>query len=209
MFLANATAHMREHDALELVEQVSAKMQQSMGVPLPDIDYLSGEGEEMPAELEQALTVAASQNLPPLIGVQPGSVAEEEQKPQTDKEDPVSAAESKNRAREAEAMGKMDVDLAKTAAQIKRDDALHEQKMKQNEEAHRAKLQQMSEETAAGIIREAAKSKQQQQHESQKHVSKLTSEAQTMGLRERQAAAQEKRDAIKAKQPKKKAKARA
>jgi uncharacterized tellurite resistance protein B-like protein len=201
IFFQNATSHMREHDALEMVEKVSASMQQTMGVPLPEMDYLGQGGEDMPAELEQAITVAASQNMPPMIGVQPGSVAEEQQQ-QAQQPDPMAEAEAKNKAREAETQGRMETEGMKTVAQIKRDDEIHKQKMKQAEELHQAKLKNMSEETAAQIIRDAAKAKQQQQHEAQKHVSALTAESHTMSLRDRQQAAKEK--AAKAKTAKKK-----
>lgn len=199
----NISAHMREHDALEMVEQVSASMQQSMGVPLPEVDYLSDmNGEEMDPQLEQALTVAASQHMPQLLPPQPGSVAEEEAA-QSQTVDPLAEAEAKNAARESETISKMENSAATTAAAIKRADEEHKQKLRQREEEHAQKLQLMSEETAAQIIRDAATARQQRAHTEQSHGVKLRSEATMSRLRERQQAR-----AAKAK-PKAKAKSKA
>jgi hypothetical protein len=200
-FHANISAHMREHDALEMVEQVSAQMQQTMGVPLPDMDYLSFSGdEEMPAELEQALTIAASQNLPTIPPPQPGSVAEEEAAA-AGQPDPMSEAEAKNAAREAETIGKLENAAAVTAAQLKREEEQHKAKMQRERELHEQKLMQMSEATAAEIIRKAALAKQQQAQARQSHVQKLTGDAQSMSLKERQAKRKE-RETKKAKRSK-------
>jgi hypothetical protein len=202
-FEAAVTSHMREHDALAMIEQVSAQMQQSMGVPLPPSDYLSDSPEEISPELEQAITIAASQNLPTVPPPQQGSVAQQQaQQAQQPQVDPMAEAEAKNKAREAEAMGSMEREAAKTAADIKRKDEEHKQTLRQRETEHRQKLKLMSETAAAEIIRKHAVNKQQVEQGKVAHMAKLTADHRSMSLKERQDERREKEKKAKAKKSK-------
>ncbi|MGH8327660.1 MAG: hypothetical protein ACRET2_12950, partial [Steroidobacteraceae bacterium] len=64
-------AHMREHDALQMSEQVSRNLQARAGVPLPPTD-LYGPNQNLDPRVEMAISLLAAQNLPPLPPPMPG-----------------------------------------------------------------------------------------------------------------------------------------
>lgn len=149
----NGMAHIREHMALDLIEQVSQQMQQTVGAPMPAID-ISANAEDMDPELEMAITMTASRMLPPPPPPQmPGT---EDPAAEAAAPDPVAEAEAKAEALGVETTSRIDRDTVAFAAQQHQDQERHQQELRQKDETHRQKLKFMSEESAAKIIRENA-----------------------------------------------------
>lgn len=134
----NAMAHIREHMALAMMEVVSGQMMQAAGVPMPPIDILNND-EDMPPELEQAITVVATKFLPP------PPPPPQEQGQQDD-----------GAAQDAEVQAKIERETAAFVAKQAQDEERHKQELRQRDELHAQKLKQMDDETAARIIRENA-----------------------------------------------------
>lgn len=147
----NAMAHVREHMALDMIEQVSTQMQGSLGAPMPPVDIFSNE-EDMDPKLEMAITMTASRLMPPAPPPPlPDATAGGEQAA-----DPVAEAEAKSAALEAETQSRIERDTAQFTADQHQDQERHNQELRQQDEVHRQKLKFMSEESAAKIIRENA-----------------------------------------------------
>lgn len=150
----NGMAHIREHMALDLIEQVSQQMQQTIGAPMPPIDP-SSNTEDMDPDLEMAITMTASRLLPPAPPPQmPGT--EDQQQGGDAQPDPVAEAQGKAEALAVETTARIDRDTTAFAAQQHQDQERHNQELRQADEVHRQKLKFMSEESAAKIIRENA-----------------------------------------------------
>jgi uncharacterized tellurite resistance protein B-like protein len=158
-------AHIREHETLSMLEQVSAQMQATLGIPLPPVD-IYGEGEEMPPELEMALTIAAAQALPPTPEPHPASVGAKEQ---------TAEQQSDQEVKDAEAIAKIERDTAAFAAKLKQQEIAHQQKLRQQEELHQAELARMDRESAAQLIRDRL------QFRSQLRQSELANKAKLLG----------------------------
>lgn len=149
----NAMAHVREHMALDMIEQLSNQMQQSLGAPMPPVDIFSND-EDMDPQLEMALTMTASRLMPP--SPPPPLPATDATGGGEQAPDPVAEAEAKNAALESETHARIERDTAQFTADQHQDQERHNQELRQQEEAHRQKLKFMSEESAAKIIRENA-----------------------------------------------------
>jgi hypothetical protein len=134
----NAMAHIREHMALAMMEVVSGQMMQAAGVPMPPIDILNND-EDMPPELEQAITVVATKFLPP------PPPPPQQQGQQDD-----------GAAQDAEVQAKIERETAAFVAKQAQDEERHKQELRRRDELHAQKLKQMDDETAARIIRENA-----------------------------------------------------
>jgi len=140
-------SHIREHESLKMIEIVSAQMQQTLGVPLPPIDIYH-EGQDLPPEIEMAITIAASQNLPPVPPPMPMSVGAQQQTEQAGDEEG---------AIDAQTLAKIERETAGFVAKQKQQEQAHQQKLRHAEELHRAKLAHMDDQTVADILRENAR----------------------------------------------------
>lgn len=140
-------SHIREHQALWMMEQVSAQMGQTVGAPLPPVDIYS-QAQDLPPELEMAVTLAAVQNLPPIPPPQPGSAGAEQQAQ--------AEADARNKAKEAETLAKIERDTAAFAAKQKQAEEEHAQRLRHAEEEHDLRMRHMDEQTAAQILRQSA-----------------------------------------------------
>lgn len=146
----NAMSHIREHMALDLIEQVSGQMQQSIGVPMPPVDPSANE-EDMDPKLEMAITMTAARLMPPAPS--PPMPGQDQQAAQPD---PAADAQGKADAMAVETTSRIDRDTVEFAATQKQDQERHNQELRQADEVHKAKLRFMSEESAAKIIRDNA-----------------------------------------------------
>jgi hypothetical protein len=156
-------SHMREHDALEQIEQVSANMQATMGVPMPPMDIYES-GEDMPPDLEMAISIAAAQNLPP---VPPA--------PETPENDQA--------AKDADAQAKIERDTAAFVAKQKMDAEAFAAKQEQDRIAFEADQKQKDEAAAADIIRKNADSAAQRQRQAVDHTEGLHQTAQSESVK--------------------------
>lgn len=164
-------SHIREHEALQMLELVSSQMQQSTGVPLPPIDIYRAD-ESLPPDVEMALTIAAAQNLPPVPPPHPMSVGAQQ------------AAESDQAAKDAEAQAKIERETAAFVARLKQQEHEHAQRLRHREEEHRAKLRQLAESTAAQIVRQSADAQARRRQDMARGRTKLALEV----ARERESA---------------------
>jgi len=149
-------SHDREHQALDMMEKVSASMQQSMGMPMPPQDIYAS-GEDMDPEMEMALSIAAAQNLPPIPPPEPGSMADS----QTQDAGPDKAAEQQRvtEAKNAESVASIERETAEFAAQKRREDAAHAEKMRQERVAFEAEQRRLDTAAAADILRKNTEAK--------------------------------------------------
>lgn len=154
-------AHIREHQTLMMMEQVSAQMQQTMGVPMPPLDIYS-EAEDMPPELEMAITIAASRNLPPIPSPQPGSVGEQQAK-QAEQ-----AQQDDGQADDAATVARIERETAQFTARQRQADLAHQQALRHADEKHSAQMRQMDEIKAAEIIRTNAMARSKLAHETER-----------------------------------------
>lgn len=158
VYSAAMLSHIREHDALEMLEQVSANMQASIGVPMPPVDYYAEGGEDMDPDLEMAITIAASQALPPPRA--PGALAQGQGDPAAAK-----AAEDQRaltEARDAESVAKIERQTAEFAAREKRE-----------QQAFERKQARMDDETVAAILRRGAQANLDQRNRAQQMAQSL------------------------------------
>lgn len=160
-------SHIREHETLAMVEQVSAQMQATLGVPMPPID-IYGEAEDMPPELEMAITIAASQALPPVPAPHPASVGAKEQAE--------AEQQQTQEGEDAKAMAQIERDTLAFVAKQRQQEAAHQQAMRHAEERHRSELARMDEQTAADILRQTAQARAQLKHSELAGRTKLLSD---------------------------------
>lgn len=149
-----AMAHIREHDALQMMETVSSSMQQTMGVPLPPIDIYQA-GQDMDPQLEMALAIAASQNLPPVPPPQPGSAGAAAGA----ESDKAAEIQRQTEAKNAEVLAKIERETMAFVSQEKRKAEEHDAQLRREEEAFRAEQRRKDAETAAEILRTNARAK--------------------------------------------------
>lgn len=174
-------AHIREHQVLQMMEQVSAGMQKSIGAPLPPLD-IYGQAEDMPPELEMAVTMAAVQQLPPVPAPQPNSAGAEAQAKQQ--------ATADQEAKDAETVANIERETAVFQAKQKQSELDHQQELRHAEERHRSEMERMDEKAAAEILRANANARTRLQAESARDREKLRMqrEAAKTGKRKKEAA---------------------
>lgn len=160
---AVAMAHDREHQALEMMEQVSARMQQTMGMPMPPMDMYES-GEDMDPQLEMALAIAAAQNMPPPPPPEPGSVAEASASGGQDGPDKAAEQERQTEAKNAEVHASIERKTQEFVAGEKRKQDEHRLKMTRDAEAFAAEQKRKDAETAAAILRKNAEARVGIQH---------------------------------------------
>ncbi len=184
LFDANMQSHLREHDALEMMEAVSQQMQAKYGVPLPDPDMYLSAMEDMDPEIERALTVAAAQSLPQPPPPQPDSVAAQ-QAAAAQKADPVAEAERKAQAEEAATLAKIERETQGFVAKSQREQEAHAQKLRQREEEHDQKQRIADEQAAAEILRKRAQAEHDLKFDRQRTVLDLQRGANSLEVEKR------------------------
>jgi hypothetical protein len=173
----NNMAHIREHMALLMIEQLSQQMQQSMGVPMPPIDPGANE-EDMDPELEMALTITAARLMPPMEPITPPGQEQEAAAP-----DPAADAAAKAAALEVETLAKVERETVAFAAQQAQDQERHSQELRQKDEIHRAEMRRMDEASAADIIRKNAAAIAQQRATAAQSALKMAQEGRSGRMR--------------------------
>lgn len=187
------SSHMREHQALQMSEQVSAQMKQAHGVPLPPIDLYGPNKDEDP-HVEMAISIVAAGMLPPISPAMPGSAAamangQQAPDPTQQEQQDIQASQAKVQAaiqaKQQESGAKITRDTQQFVADYHQKDQEHAQKLRHMEDEHRARMDQIDRETAASILRQHAEHRQslnqdQDQHRQQvgnervKHLSALS-----------------------------------
>jgi len=142
-------AHIREHETLKMMALVSAQMQQTLGVPLPPTD-IYGQNEDLPPELEMALSIAAAQALPPVPPPHPLSVAGQQASEQ--QADQQQAADD-GADKDAETMARIERETAAFTAKQRQSELAHQQTLRHADERHRSEMAHMDEQAAADILR--------------------------------------------------------
>lgn len=186
------SSHMREHQALQMQEQVSAKMQQTHGIPLPPTD-IYGTNQDQDPQMEMAVSILAAQSLPPVPQAMPGSAAamasgQQPGDPQLQVQKDIQASQAKieaaTRGKEQETAARIDRDThtfvsdykqreLEHAQRLRQQQEEHEQQIRQREEEHQARLRALDAETAHGILRDHAKHTVEQRHGRVVHLSAL------------------------------------
>lgn len=165
-------SHIREHETLEMIEQVNAQMQQSIGVPLPPID-IYGQNEDLPPELEMALTIAAARALPPVPPPHPmsaaGQAAAQQQAAQQQQAD-------NSEAEDARTVAQIERETAAFAAKQRQSELAHQQALRHADERHRSEMARLDEQTAADILRTNAATRSKLVLENQRERQKLRSQ---------------------------------
>ena len=174
-------AHMREHQVLQASETISAKMQQTHGVPLPPTD-IYGQNQDIDPKVEMAISILAAQSLPPVPQAMPGSAAAMAQgqqpgDPQAQVQQDIQASQAKMeaavRGKQIETHARIERDTHTFVADYKQKELEHAQRLRQMEEEHQARMRQIDQETATGILRKHAEHTAGQRHERVVHLSAL------------------------------------
>jgi len=145
---ATMSAHIREHQANAYRKQIEAKL----GIPLPPVDLEDGENEDLPPELEQAISIAVVQHLltpPPNPEDQQATQEVMDEKARKDAE-VIAKIERDTKAWEAEQQRQEQTHQA----ELRRDDETHQQELEQGVERSHLENIQARAQLAAGIVRD-------------------------------------------------------
>lgn len=184
IFDANMQAHLREHDALEMMEAVSAQMQAQFGFPLPPPDLQLQAMEDMDPQTEMALTLAASQSLPPIPPPQPDSAAMGEGAVGTKGEDKAAEIQRQTEAKNAETLARIQRDTAAFVAKQEQQKIERDLALRHREEEHDQQMRHQDEAAAAEILRQNAKARAAQQFEIRRGANQLELERRRSQIRD-------------------------
>jgi len=174
-------SHMREHQVLQEMEQISATMKQSHGVPLPPTD-IYGTNQDQDPKVEMAISILAAQSLPPVPQAMPGSAAalaqgQQPGDPQQQVQQDIQASQAKIQAsiqgKQAESQARIERDTHQFVADYKQRELEHAQRLRQLEEEHQARMRQIDQDTATSILRKHAEHTVEQRHQRVIHLSAL------------------------------------